>query len=91
MDVDKMPMESVNALGVLISHLFSDFWASRKEKGLFSAWDSFAQDAICNKNIKAQKKPPRSPVKASGLSPIESESVTSDVQGCWLALNIALD
>lgn len=61
MDVDKMPMESVNALGVLISHLFSDFWASRKEKGLFSAWDSFAQDAICNKDIKAQKKTPKKP------------------------------
>lgn len=28
MDVDKMPMESLNALGVLISHLFIDFQAS---------------------------------------------------------------
>lgn len=37
MDLDKMPMESVDALGVLIRHLFSDFQASRKEKGLFSA------------------------------------------------------
>lgn len=55
MDVDKLPMELVNALGVLISHLFSDFQASWKEKGLFSALDSFAQEAICNKDIKAQK------------------------------------
>lgn len=32
--------------------------------------------------ILKHKKLPRSPVKASGLSPIKSESVTSDVEGC---------
>lgn len=33
-DIDKMPMESVNALEVLISHLFNDFQASTWERSV---------------------------------------------------------
>jgi len=50
------------------------------EKGLCSAWDSFAQEGICSKVFIAQKTP-RIPAKTNGQNTCSTISATSGVEG----------
>lgn len=62
-----------------------------REKGLCSAWDSLAQEAICSKAFIAHTHKIRSPEKANGQNTCCIISVTSDVKRSWRTLNVALD
>lgn len=70
-----------------------------REKGLCSAWDSLAQEAICSKVFithtqkkkEKRNKTTRSPMKSNGQNSCCIISETSDVEGRWCALNIVLD
>lgn len=99
MDFDKMPMESVNVLGVHISHLFIDFITSMWERSVQCLEQLGSgihmQQGFYNTHAKEKKekrnKTAINPMRSNGQNSCCIISETSDVEGRWHALNIVLD